>query len=211
MNIPFFLSIFIIFIIFYNIKIRKAEKEIKNSRETFLKKEREAMFVRKKTLENLDYISISLHDLPMLKKEELTSNKLKQAYEQQQLAITLSSKPLLNLNGISNTDLKYKYGSANLEILINYEQNYQRLIRALLNWGQYLYEAGKVKEAVQILEKSISIGSDLSQNYILLADIYNKNSQKSKLLKLKELAEKNQKRNVILKKVINHIDNILNS
>ncbi|NLM14100.1 MAG: hypothetical protein GX209_10185 [Epulopiscium sp.] len=210
MKIPFFLSLFILFIVFYNIKLRKVSKEITNSRKNFLEKEREAMFVRKKSLDNLEYISVSLEDLPVLKEEELFSDAEKQAYHHQKSAFTLASKPMLNLSGISNTDLKFQYGPANLETLMNYEHNYENLLNALLNWGKYLKEANRIEDAIAVLEKAVLIGSDLSQNYILLSDLYNETKQKDKLLKLKELIENRQKQNPILKKVLQHIEHILN-
>ncbi|NLK97153.1 hypothetical protein [Defluviitalea saccharophila] len=210
MKIPFFFSLFIIFIVFFNMKLRKVSKEIENSKKKFLERERESMFVRKKSLEDLDYISVSLDDLPMLKEEELSSDAEKQAYRHQKTALDLASKPLLNLSGKSNTDLKFQYGPANLETLMNYEQNYENLLKSLLNWGRYLKKANRTEDAIAVLEKAVSIGTDLSQNYILLSDLYHETNQKDKLLNLKELVENQQGQNTMLKKVLQHIEHILN-
>lgn len=210
MQIPIFLSLFIIFLVFYNIRLRKVSKEVENSRNIFLQKEREAMFVRKKSLDNLNYISVSLEDLPMLKKEEIESNSLNKAFQFQQTALSLASKPMIDLNGVNNTDLKLQYGPANLETLISYEQNYQNLLKALLNWGKYLQEANRVKDAIMVLEKAISVGSDLSQNYILLSNLYYNTNQINKLLELKKSIVNQQENNIMLKRVLQHIDDILN-
>ena len=41
------------------------------------------------------------------------------------------SRKLLNLSGISNTDLKLQYGHANLDLLAEYDQNFSNLLRCL--------------------------------------------------------------------------------
>ena len=210
MKIPLFFSLFILFVVFFNIKLRKASKEIENSNANFWKRERESMFARKKSLDNLNYISVSLNDLPMLKEEELFSDAEKKAYSHQKTALSLASKPMLNLSSISNTDLKLQYGPANLENLMSYEQNYENLIKSLLNWGRYLKEANRTSDAIAVLEKAVSIGSDLSQNYILLSDLYRETQQIDKLLSLKNEVENRLKQNAMQKKVLQYIDNILN-
>jgi len=210
MKIPLFFSLFILFVVFFNIKLRKASKEIENSNANFWKRERESMFARKKSLDHLNYISVSLNDLPMLKEEELFSDAEKKAYSHQRTALSLASKPMLNLSSISNTDLKLQYGPANLENLMSYEQNYENLIKSLLNWGRYLKEANRTSDAIAVLEKAVSIGSDLSQNYILLSDLYRETQQIDKLLSLKNEVENRLKQNAMQKKVLQYIDNILN-
>lgn len=209
MKIPFFLSLFIIFLVFFNIKIKKSNRDAEDSKKKFLEKERQSMFVRKKSLENLDYINISLEGLPLINEKELSTYAQKQAYHYQEMALQLILKPMLDLSSTSNTDLKLQYGPANLEALISYEQNYLLLLKTMLNWGKFLSEANKIEDSIKVLEKGIEIGSDLSQNYILLSELYHKTHQKHKLIQLKEVAYKNFSQNVIFKKVIQHIDNIL--
>lgn len=211
MKIPVFFITFIFLLIFYNIKLRRAGKEAENSKAELLRKEQEAMFVRKKSLDDLNYISVSFDDLPILEKQDILSDAEKRAYRHQQSALAFASRPMVNLDGISNTDLKLQYGPANLETLVSYEQNYQNLLKALLNWGKYLYEANRRTEAINILEKAIDVGSDLSQSYILLSDLYYETHQKNKLLKLKKLVENHQKQNIMLRKILQHIDHKLNS
>jgi tetratricopeptide (TPR) repeat protein len=93
---------------------------------------------------------------------------------------------------------------------MSYEQNYENLIKSLLNWGRYLKEANRTSDAIAVLEKAVSIGSDLSQNYILLSDLYRETQQIDKLLSLKNEVENRLKQNAMQKKVLQYIDNILN-
>jgi hypothetical protein len=80
--------------------------------------------------------------------------------------------PILNLTGLSNTDLKLTYGVANLNFLMQCDSNYTLLIQNLYKWGSYLYDHNKWKEAVIVLEFGIRCRSDISKNYILLAQLY---------------------------------------
>lgn len=211
MKLPIFLSVFIIFVIFYNIKANLADKKIRKANDEFFEKERKAMFARKKPLDNLNYIKVSLDNLPLLKEDNLESYSFyeKQAFKYQEDAFKYLDKPMLNLTGINNTDLKLEYGSANLNTIIEYEQNYQNLLENLFKWGDSLHKANRIDDAILVLEKGVNIESYLSKNYILLADLYKKTNQKNKLIELKEIVNKKTSDNLLFKKVINHINNLL--
>ena len=73
------------------------------------------------------------------------------------------------------------------------------LARTLYTWGNLLYDAGYVTEAVLPLEFAISTGTDISGNYKLLATIYRDRGQVSKIEDLILAAEN---LNSIMKKPI---------
>lgn len=102
----------------------------------------------------------------------------------------LANSPIVNLNGISNTELRLTYGTANLEPLSIYDQNFTALIRALQKWGNLLTSAGKPEDAVTVLSYSVSIGSDIAGTYALLARLYKDRGEFSKISELKASAEK---------------------
>ena len=102
----------------------------------------------------------------------------------------LANAKIVNLNGISNTELRLTYGTANLEPLSLYDQNFTSLIRALQKWGTLLTSAGKPADAVTVLSYSVSIGSDIAGTYALLARLYKENGELDKLNELKSSAEK---------------------
>ena len=170
------------FEIFYHRKKdghKKAEAEKK-----FWDKELEANSVRKKDITFLNYIDIPLDKLPFIETDdgELT--------EYQIIVKTLADKRILNLSGITNTDLKLEYGPANLTELSQYDDNYTTLTSVIAKWGARLIELGMHDEAVTVLEYGISIGSDVSRGYYLLADEYRKAGRADDIDRLIATAEK---------------------
>ena len=103
---------------------------------------------------------------------------------------------MLNLSAYSNTDLKEKYCVVNLEELSNCDQNYLYFIRALSNWGRYLYEHDDPDRAQKVMELSLRIGSDISHVYTILAQIY---LQQGKEEKVDELIAKAASSDMALK------------
>lgn len=161
-----FLGLFIFFtalISFYRKKQASAQDEIE---ERFWSRENEANHIRRQDISGLPYITIPLEIFSM----DICDNSGLKEYKQ--TLTQLSEQKILNLSGQTNTDLKLKYGPANLAALIEYDQNYVTLCRTLLSYAECLLKLGYPKEAQKILEFGISCGSDLSQNYLLLANLY---------------------------------------
>ncbi|WP_092336677.1 hypothetical protein [Butyrivibrio sp. M55] len=134
---------------------------------SFWEKERKSNNVRRKSLENLDYICIPVDVLPF---GTCGSNKELENSEQNVLA--LKDEKIVNLTGITNTDLKLEYGTANITELSLYDQNYTALVRALQNWGKALYDAGRYEDATKVLEFAVKTRSDITATYKLLIDMY---------------------------------------
>jgi hypothetical protein len=84
---------------------------------------------------------------------------------------SLSEKKMLNLIGVSNTELKETYGPANLEALSIYDQTYARYIRTLYLLSDIIY-SDYPAEAAKLSEYCISIGTDISGTYELLGKYY---------------------------------------
>ena len=82
----------------------------------------------------------------------------------------LKDKKILNLTGISNTELKLSYGVANLTELTEYDDNFTTLIKAIASLGHALIDNNDTADALSFLEYGISIGSDISSNYIDLCN-----------------------------------------
>lgn len=165
MPIPIFFISFIVFIIWFHVKCKQGSKT-STWDEEYWQKEYDSNFARKKDISDLDYIKISLQDLPM---EEDGSPE--ETHIQNELQNVLKH-PILNLNGMSNADIKLAYGVANFDKLSACDQNYTRLIRTLNQWGVYCFENGKESKAKQILEYAVGMGSDISATYLTLARIY---------------------------------------
>lgn len=165
-GIPITLISILLLTVIFTFYLSKANQKSKLALKAFWEKESQANSTRKADISNLEYIKIPLNNLPILDTadEKLTSiqNSIKD----------LSEKPILNLTGVSNTDLKLKYGVANMNYLSVCDNNYTLLVRNLYSWGDYLYELDMKKEAITVLEFGIQCKTDISKNYILLAHLY---------------------------------------
>lgn len=143
----------------------------------FLENEDKANATRRKDISNLPYIPVPLDTLPLnitLKDEK----KQLQILEYIKELRNLSEKKILNLTGISNTELKAAYGPANLELLSLYDQTYTRYVRTLHLFASCIYEEYP-DEAVRVLEYCLSIGTDISGTFCLLGQHYLKNDDKA--------------------------------
>ena len=183
MILPYFAS-FIVFIILIAYEIRKNTKIARIQEESFWDRETRANSTRKKPLDALPYVRIPLDALPFqIMSEDPRILELHQAVQ------NLAEKKIVNLTGLTNTDLKLKYGAANLTILSQYDQDYTMLARTLQKWALLLYENGYLNEAQQILEFAVSTRTDVSGSYRLLASIYHQTGYTSKINDLIETAK----------------------
>ncbi|MFT3984569.1 MAG: hypothetical protein QM697_11730 [Lachnospiraceae bacterium] len=183
MNFLIFATIAVIsaFIWFY---MGNTNKKVRFDTESFWERERRANSMRKQPLDALLYITIPLEALPFIKDTE--DEALKDCQNQ---ILSLSGQKIVNLTGISNTDLKFQYGVANLNVLSDYDQNYTTLIRTLFSWGKTLYSLGLKEKAVRVLEFAVTCRADIKGCYLLLADLYEENQEYEKIEALIETAE----------------------
>lgn len=174
--------IIFVLVIFHN--VRKSQNHITSEEKSFWEKERLANEVRRKSLDGLDYVQIPLDRLPM----ELLKDDPKVA-ECLRIINELSLQPIVNLTGFTNTDLKLEYGTANITILTEYDQNYTLLAGTLQQWADLLYTQNHTDEVRQILEFAVSTRTDVSRSYDMLSDIYVANGQEHKINDLIATAE----------------------
>lgn len=176
----FLFPFFLILGFFIRYQIKKSSSSEKQYTEDYFTHEHNSNFVRKKDISNLDYIHVPLDLLPF----EETSDE--DQTELQDKVREIANTEILNLTGISNTDLKYTYGAANLDKLTICDNNFIKLSRALYNWGMWLYKHDKTNEAVQVLEYAVSCKVDISGIYTTLAAIYSEREQFEKIELLKD-------------------------
>ena len=147
--------------------IKRQSKTERQKEQSFWERERRANSVRRKPLDNLEYITVPMEQFPT---GLLTENPIvKECIETLEI---LSTQPIVNLTGYSNTDLKLEYGTANITVLMEYDQNYTLLVRTLQKWADILLENGYTKEAETLMEFSVSTRTDVSRTYYKLAEIY---------------------------------------
>ena len=177
---PTFFICFILFILWFRVKTKQSSKEENKSIEEFLTREQEANFTRKKDISNLEYISVNMEILPF--SDTTDEYEIQLANNVKKFA----DKKLLNLSGLTNTDIKLLYGSANLDILSSYDQNYTLLLRDLNKWGAYLFQKERYSDSKTVLEYALSLGSDITETYTTLAKIYLSEDSPEKVQKLIE-------------------------
>lgn len=182
-NMPVILICFIVFILWFRVKSKQADKLSNKSKEEFLKREHEANFTRKKDISGLDYITVPEDALPFSETDDEEEARF------QNNTKTIISRKMLNLSGMTNTDIKLEYGHANLDILSEYDQNFSAFLTSLDRWGNYLYEKGDTKRSMQILEYAVNSGSDITSTFITLAKIYLNNNEPEKVTSLIDIVE----------------------
>lgn len=199
----YILASLIIFCMVINHNVRKSRRIQADEEKRFWDRERLANQTRRKPLDGLDYIKIPLERLPMqlLEENERIAECLRMIQE-------LSLRPIVNLTGYSNTDLKLEYGTANITALTEYDQNYTLLVSTLQQWADLLYQANQTEPTRKILEFAVEIRTDVSRTYDLLSDIYIKNGQRDKIPELINTAESlnSLNREVILRHLRKRVD-----
>ena len=138
----FILPYFIIILIVIQLYLKKSTRSGSERSKKYWEREQKANSTRKQDISTLNYIkwddslpaidnSLTLADILNNSPEAL------KAYNNIQ---TLKTEPMLNLSEYSNTDLKLKYGVANLDTLTQYEDNYTSFIKSLSELGHILIE-----------------------------------------------------------------------
>lgn len=183
MNLIFFASV-VAFSIAIAVNIKKNKKNQAAIEQDFWAREREANNTRRKSLDDLDYIHLPIEKFPMTLLQDVPK-----VDDYKQIILALKDLPIVNFTGISNTELKLRYGAPNIDLLTQYDQNYTLLVRTLQQWAQELYDAGFKDEACQMLEFSVSTGSDISNTYRLLCQIYKEQHTPEKIGSLYPIAE----------------------
>ena len=143
---------------YYRSKVTQSQD---NAEKAFWEKELAAGNTRRQDLEKLDYITIPLEQLPL----GLNTDAEKEL-------VALSKERIKNFQGLSNTELKLQYGTANLDELSSYESNFIRLQQVVLEYAKELCTADRRADAIHILEFMLQNGGDISGLYLELATLY---------------------------------------
>lgn len=166
MPFPVLSVILIIFVLWLHYEINKSKKLLNKDTDAFWLKEKDANLTRRADISNLEYITIPLELLPMEDREDDTLNSYRDTIRD------LSDKKIVNLTGQTNTELKRRFGVANLQLLSEYDNNYLILVSILQKWGERLYNQGFKSEAAIVLEFAVNCSTDAINTYKLLAKIY---------------------------------------
>ncbi len=182
MNLTFLAS-FIVFVSVLSMVIRRNSRSVRKKQEQFWNREQQANHVRRRPLDDLDYITIPLDALPV--HVMAGDSTVKDCLD---TLTALAGEKIVNFAGISNTDLKLTYGTANITVLSQYDQNFTLLVQTLQKWAETLLKAGYADQARQILEYAVSIHSDAGTSYRLLASLYDQAGEREKVAGLWDAA-----------------------
>lgn len=186
----FILPYFIIILIVIQLYLKKSTRSGSERSKKYWEREQKANSTRKQDISSLNYIkwddtlptidnSLTLADILNNSPEAL------KAYNNIQ---TLKTEPMLNLSEYSNTDLKLKYGVANLDTLTQYEDSYTSFIKSLSELGHILIEHKDISDATAFLEYAVRIGSDIRLTYTDLYALYSAAGNASKIRQLRQYA-----------------------
>lgn len=182
MKLPIFTTVVLLSALIW-FSMKRSTKKMNEEEEKFWDREREANFIRRKPLVDLEFIDVPFDELPL---DENSEDPLLKEYAEKILA--LKDKKIVNLNGITNTDLKFKYGVSNLNTLSEYDENYTIMVSTLADYAEELNRLGRVEDAKTVLEIAIKCKSDVKRSYILLADMYEEAKEYDKIEELIESA-----------------------
>lgn len=193
------LPFFLIFLIWLTFRIKSLDAKQEKDQEDFWAKERAANITPSKDISNLSYITIPIEKFPLNFSNDPKVIELEKSLQE------ISTHKLLNLSGVSNTDLKLQYGVGNFETMSQIGEDFDKACILLNSYAKALIDAGMEDDAKNVLEFSIGIGTDISESYIMLANYYKKRSQKEKLNFLRERVSNST---LLLKNsILNNIDN----
>lgn len=151
----------------FSFALHRAKRKEQDIDREFWEREQRANFTRKKPLDDLKFITIPEELLTM--KPEIANEEISDCLRDLN---DLSAMEIVNLTGLTNTDLKLKYGTANITILSEYDFHYTKLATLLQKLAELLHDSLEDELAVNVLEFAVSTGTDVSKSYYLLAELY---------------------------------------
>lgn len=163
-HFPLF-TIFIIFIVWSSYEMHKSTRNDRKTQDDFWNREQTSNNVRRKRIDDSEYITIPDSILNINSSNEDVVKHLASLRE-------LKNKKILNLTGKTSTDIKELYGPANLNHVTECDDNFTSMCQVLSSLGTLLKEEGDLAQAAKVLEFAVNSKSDISSTYLALADIY---------------------------------------
>lgn len=183
MKFPVFITILVLGVIF-KIFMSRNNRSSQNPDQQFLEREAAANRVPRKPVDGLPYIKVDPDSLPL----DIPTESA-ETLERQNTIKGMADKKILNLTGISNTDLKFEYGAPNINFLSACDNNYTRLVMNLSRLAEDYINLGHTAEARTLLEYGIDIGTDVKKNYTSLAAFYRDEKSRQKIEALRDKAD----------------------
>lgn len=158
-----------------NNAIRRSNARSKKAMDEFWERERSSFKAPSRSVSDLEYITFP-DDLPLN-----ISTDDPQIKEYQETLVNITKNRVLDLSGISNTDIRMAYGSKNMEELSRADQRYTTLCRSLNSLSKAYLKTGHEEEAITLLKFALSCGSDIKESWIMLGNCHMEREEKEDL------------------------------
>ncbi|MCQ2911029.1 MAG: hypothetical protein MJ244_02475 [Clostridia bacterium] len=170
----------------------KDKKKIKE----FLREENKTYIKSKDELNKIHFVEINFNDIKFKPKSVKAKEDVKALLSYQNLK-------LANFKDVSNSELKKTFGSNNFKEVLEYQNNYDDMFKQLRITTESLIKDNDDKSAISLLNYSINMGSDVTKDYTMLADLYAKNKMRMEMFELIDNVRTNK--NLSQQKIMNHI------
>ncbi len=202
MSFPFpFLTAFLIFVLLLAARFAYLRGKREKDAEEFWAREEEANHVPDTDLSELPYIAVPIEEFPIGRYDD------DEILSIEETLISISKRRIINITGMTNTEVKLKYGTGNLEVLEEMEEAYNELTVIITDYAKCLMEHDDYEAASLVLEYGVEIDSDVSANYELLGDCYKALGRESEIEDLKQQV---MARHMILEsKILFYLDGLL--
>jgi len=188
MAFPSFFIIFVILIFIFQHHLRKNNKIENKAKDEFWQKEHKSLVVRKKVLSKEDYIVPDITNLALSIPQDMEPSDELQLKQLVKKIKDLSTHDMMNFSDLSNTELRLKFGTANQSIITNNEYSYNNFLKALASYASLMNDYNLVDESLLALEQCISLGSDYSEHFSHLGQLYLDKHMQAEFNALKDTA-----------------------
>ncbi|MCL2235234.1 MAG: hypothetical protein FWB98_02200 [Defluviitaleaceae bacterium] len=170
--------------------VKRRNDEKRRQSEQMIAEDDEANNARPQEVDVELFFHVNIDDLPLREYSKEEEDKPHSPCMWQGKVLKAAEKKMLHFDSPkTNVELKQMFGRANLEFVANYEENFTNFIHAMRHWAEALLSYDQKEDARTVLEIAVESGSEISQTYTLLADIYAGDADKEKLTALKTLVE----------------------
>jgi len=183
MRIPYF-GLIMIFVIWLTYEIKKHTKEAKKTEADFWERERKSGFIPRKSTADITYITIDESFLPINR-----GNSDSELNILCSRILQFTDKKIADLSGLTNTELKEKYGTGNFTSLSEADSNFTAIVPLLGHLCELLYEEGRLAEAETAANFCVQNGIMTYPVLYTLGQIYDSICAKDKLEALVTAAE----------------------
>lgn len=149
-----------------NNAIRRSNVRSKKTKDEFWERERSSYLAPDRSTDDLEFV-VFPPDLPM---DIDTGDPVTEEY--QETLRVLSKEKVLNLSGITNTDIRLSYGKGNLPELSKADSRFITLLRTLNSVASGYIKAGYKEEGEKLLTFAVSLGSDIRDSWRMLGELY---------------------------------------